>query len=151
VLVTGRLSSKDLRAVSSLARGAVTFTVGTARIGGVAVRVASVDPVTFRRYAAAGTAESTALWQAVAAGQLVASHAVAKRLRLALGRDVTVRAEREATVRLGGLATTGIPDTDLVVNTSLGILLGITDDRAVLLTSGKSDPTELASRARRAA
>ncbi|MDP9181905.1 MAG: M15 family metallopeptidase, partial [Actinomycetota bacterium] len=139
------------RAVRSLAPSAVTFTVGVARIGGVTLRIASVDPLTFRRYAAAGTAEATALWQAVDAGQLVASHAAAKQLHLTLGRNVTLRSQRTTTVRLGGLATTGIPDTDLVVNTALGILLGITDKHAVLLSAGKADPSTLASRARRAA
>jgi hypothetical protein len=150
VLVTGRLTGREVKAVSSLTPAAVRFDVGTARIGGAVVRVASVDPVTFRRYAAAGTAESTALWQAVAGGELVASHALARQLHLTLGRAVTVRAARTATVRLGGLATTGIPNTDLVVDTSLGRLLGIAGE-AVLLSAGKTDPSTLASRARRAA
>jgi len=111
VLVTGRLTGREVKAVSSLAPSAVAFRVGTLRIGTAAVHVASVDPATFRRFAAAGTAEATALWQAVAADQLVASHDVAARLHLALGRDVALRGTRSATVRLGGLATTGIPGT----------------------------------------
>lgn len=151
VLVTGPLTAPELRAVRSLAPATAAFTVGTVRIGKVPVRVASVDPATFRRYTAAGTAESTALWQTVAAGQLVASHAIAKKLHLALGHDVTLRATRPATVRLGGLATTGIPGTDLVVDLTVGRLLGITAYKGVLLSAGKVDPATLASRARRAA
>ena len=151
VLVTGHLTLPELRAVSKLAPSAVTFTTGTVRIKGTVLRVASVDPQSFRRFAAAGTAESTALWQTVAAGQAVASHAVAKRLHLALGKTFSVRGEQTATVRLGGLATTGIPGTDLVVDRSVGVLLGVFTDQAVLLSAGKADPGALAAKARRAA
>jgi hypothetical protein len=149
VLVTGRLTGREVKAVSSLAPSAVAFRVGTLRIGTAAVHVASVDPATFRRFAAAGTAEATALWQAVAADQLVASHDVASRLHLALGRDVALRGTRSTTVRLGGLATTGIPGTDLVVSTALGSRLGLTGT-GVLLTAGKADPGTLAAKARKA-
>lgn len=151
VLVTGRLTSPELRAVASLAPSAVAFSVGTVRVGTQVVRVASVDPATFRRFAAAGTAEATSLWQALAGGELVASHDTAKRLHLTLGRDVAVQGRRAATVRLGGLATTGIPGTDLLVSTALGNDLGVTKGTAVLLTAGKADPAALAARARRAA
>ncbi|HUR14266.1 MAG TPA: M15 family metallopeptidase [Mycobacteriales bacterium] len=151
VIVTGPLTGREVRAVASLAPTAVAFSTGTVRVGRALVRVASVDPATFRRFAPAGTAEATALWQALAAGQLVASHEAADRLRLVLGREVTLRGTRTATVRLGGLATTGIPGTDLLVSTATGIGLGVTRGTAILLTAGKSDPTALAAKARRAA
>jgi hypothetical protein len=149
VLVTGRLTTGEVRAVTSLAPSAVAFRIGTVHVGSAVVHVASVDPATFRRFAAAGTAEATSLWQAVAADQLVASHDVAGRLHLALGHDVALRGARAATVRLGGLATTGIPDTDLVVSTALGDRLGI-NVTGLLLTAGKTDPGALAARARKA-
>jgi hypothetical protein len=151
VLVTGELTTREVRAVASLAPSAAAFSVGTVRVGGAVVQVASVEPGSFRRFAAAGTAEATTLWQAVAAGQLVASHDAAKRLHLALGRDVVLRGTRTTTVRLGGLATTGIPGTDLIVSTALGIQLGVTKATALLLTAGKADPAALAAKARRAA
>ncbi len=148
VLVTGQLTAPAVRAVASLGKSAAAFSLGTVRIGTSVVTVASVDPATFRRFTPVGTAESTPLWQAVVGGEVVASHAVAKRLRLVLGRNVTLRGTSTATVRLGGLATTGIPGTDLVVATGLGIALGVTKSTGVLLNSGKADPTTLASRAR---
>jgi hypothetical protein len=151
VLVTGRLTGRELRAVRSLAHDTAAFTIGTVRIGKTTLRVASVDPVTFRRYAPAGTAESTALWETVASGQVVASHAIAKQLHLTLGHDLLLAAYRDARVRLGGLATTGLPGTDLVVDLKLGKLLGITSTKGVVLHAGDVDPTLLASRARRAA
>jgi hypothetical protein len=151
VLVTGRLTSPELRAVSRLAPGAVTFTMGKAYVGRTALRVASVDPLTFRRYATPATAQATALWQAVEAGQLVAAHEVARHLGLVLGRDVSVRGTRTAKLRLGGLATTGIPGTDLVVSTAAGLQLGLTGSKAVLLSAGKKDPESLASKVRKVA
>lgn len=147
VLVTGRLTAAELRKVRSLGR-AVVFSTGVVRINGTAVPVASVDPTTFRAFAAPGTAELTALWQVVASGQLVAAHAVARRLHLPLGGDVTVSAPHSQTLRLGGLATTGIPGTDLVVDTSTGRRLGALTGTAVLLSAGRGDPSMLAVRAK---
>jgi hypothetical protein len=151
VLVTGKLTGSQVRVIRALARATTEFTTGTVRIGKATVRVASVDPASFRRYAAPGTAESTALWQTVAGGQLVASHAIAKQLRLPLGGNVTLAGARRTTVRLGGLATTGIPGTDLVVDQSVGRLLGITAQKGVVLHAHGVDPTVLASRVRRVA
>jgi len=149
VLVLGKLTPKEVTAVSRLSASAVAYAVGTATIGKTKVRVAAVNPVTFRRYAAKGTAEATAVWQAVATGQVVASHALATKLKLSLGKPVTVRGRTVAALRLGALATTGIPGTDLVVSSATGAQLGMTTATAMLLTAGKVDPVQLASKARK--
>jgi hypothetical protein len=151
VLVAGTLTSREMTAVRALSRPNATFTTGVVTINRHRVRVASVDVTSFRRFAAAGTAESTALWQAIADGQLVASHAVAKQLRLPLGGQVPVRSVRTVPLRLGGLATTGVPSTDLLVNREVGKRLGFAGSVAVVLSAGRSDPVGLAARARRAA
>jgi hypothetical protein len=148
VLVSGPLTRKELQAVVHLSPSAVTFSTAKVRVGASRVRMASVEPLSFRRYTAQGTAESTAVWQTVAAGDLVASHEAARRLGLRLGGPVSVG---KLTLRLGALATTGIPGTDLVVSTAVGRRLGLGRDTAVLLNAGKADPTTLASRARSAA
>ncbi|MGB8650557.1 MAG: M15 family metallopeptidase, partial [Mycobacteriales bacterium] len=151
VLVRGSkpLSSSELHRVAALAPGAVAFASGTVRLGSTPVHVASVDPASFRRYAAAGTAESTAVWQTVAQGDVVVSHALAQHLRLQLGKDLPVRGRQALTLRLGALATTGIPGTDLLVDTATGRRLGLVGPTALLLSAGKADPTSLASRVRR--
>ncbi|MDX6214628.1 MAG: hypothetical protein QOG99_212 [Frankiales bacterium] len=151
VLVTVRkpMTPKEVHDVAILAPGAVVFSTGAVRVNGKAVHVASVSPATFRRFAARGTAESTPVWQAVADGGVIASHAAAKSLRLALGKDVRVGGAQWLTLRLGALATTGIPDTDLVVDSATGAKLGLTGATAVLLNAGKADPVSLASRVRR--
>ncbi len=148
VLVTGRLTSRQVTAVSRLSPAAVAYATGTVGVGRAPVRVSGVDPLSFRRFAPQGTAESTAVWQTVAAGDLVASHEAARRLGLRLGNPVRVGG---LTLRLGALATTGIPGTDLVVSTAVGRALGLRGQTAVLLNAGKADPTTLASRVRAAA
>ncbi len=153
VLVTGStpLSARQLHDVASLSPGAVTFASGTVHLSGKPVRVASVDPVTFRRYTAAGTAESTAVWQTVADGGLVVSHDLAKRLHLPLGQNLTLIGKVPVVLRLGALATTGIPGTDLVVSTATGRSLGLGRPTAVVLNAGTKDPASLASKARKVA
>jgi hypothetical protein len=149
VTATTPMTAKEVHAVAILAPGSVVFATGAVRVAGHAVHVASVSPSTFRRFAAKGTAESTPVWQAVADGGVIASHAAAKKLHLALGRDVRVGGKQWLTLRLGALATTGIPDTDLIVDAATGAKLGLKGATAVLLNAGKADPVSLASRVRR--
>jgi hypothetical protein len=151
VLVTARgpLPAKKVHDVAILAPGAVAYASGTVRVAGKAVQVASVSPATFRRFAAAGTAESTAVWQTVADGGLIASHTIAKRLHLQLGKDLQVAGKAPLTLRLGALATTGIPGTDLVVDAATGQRLGLTGATTLVLHAGKADPATLAARVRK--
>ncbi|MCU1594616.1 MAG: family peptidase [Frankiales bacterium] len=150
VLVTGSkpLTAKEVHQVAVLAPGAVAFAAGTIKIGTHPVHVASVDPTTFRRFAAAGTAESTPVWQTIANGGVIASHHVAKLYGLGLGKELTLTAKHHLTLRLGALATTGIPDTDLLVSTATGRRLGLTNPTAVVLSAGAKDAEALASKVR---
>jgi hypothetical protein len=151
VLVSGTkaLTATEVHQVIALAPGSIAYATGNVHLAGKMVHVASVDPATFRRFAAAGTAESTAVWQTVANGGAIASHDLAKRLGLKLGKDVQVVGPRTLSLRLGALATTGIPDTDLVVDADTGRSLGIAQPTAVLLNAGKKDPASLASMVRK--
>jgi len=155
VLVTGSraMSPTEVLQVAALAPGAVSFAHGTLRLGSRSIRVASVDPITFRRYAAPGTAESTPVWQVVAGGGIVASHVVARNLRLKLGTDLALTGlqGQGMRLRLGALATTGIPGTDLIVDTGTGRQLGLEGPTAVVLNAGTKDPIALAAKVRRVA
>ena len=77
VTVSKPMTPKEVHDVAILAPGAVVFSTGAVRVNGKAIHVASVSPATFRRFAAKGTAESTPVWQAVADGGVIASHAAA--------------------------------------------------------------------------
>ena len=136
----------------SPAGGALAFRSGTLRVGGKQVRAFGVDPSTFRTFAAQGTAEATAVWESVARGEAVASHEAAKTLKLVLGKDVALApaaAGTAATRRLGALATSGVPGSDLIVDDATADALGLPSATAVLLTAGKGvDPVALAAKVR---
>ena len=149
VTVAKPMTPKQVHDVAILAPGSVLFATGTVTVNGRPVHVASVAPATFRRFAAAGTAESTPVWQAVADGGVIASHAAAKRLGLDLGGNLLVSGKKALTLRLGALATTGVPDTDLVVDSATGRSLGLTAANSLLLNAGKADPVSLASKVRK--
>ncbi|MCW2542675.1 MAG: hypothetical protein JWM40_227 [Frankiales bacterium] len=151
VTVPRAMSATEVRRVTSVSPGSVAFTVGTVRVAGAGVRIASVDPEAFRRYAPAETAASTAVWQVVASGGVVSAHVLARRLNLPLGKDLAltgVHGERMS-LRLGALATTGIPGTDLVVGTETGRRLGLHGPTSVLLASPGGDPVRLAAKVRK--
>ena len=132
--------------------GVAVFRAGTARLAGQPVPAVGVDPTTFRAFAAEGTAEATAVWQAVARGEAVVSHAVSKSRALGLGDDIEVSAAGgpSSPRRLGALATTGVPGTDLLVDDATGRELGLPAATGMLLTAGEGvDPVVLAREVRR--
>ena len=139
----------------SPAGGALAFRSGTLRVGGKQVRAVGVDPSTFRTFAAQGTAEASAVWESVARGEAVASHEAAKTLKLVLGKEVALApatAGAVATRRLGALATSGVPGSDLIVDDATADALGLPTATAVLLTAGKGvDPVTLAAKVREVA
>ena len=154
VLITGTSSFsagaiEKLRALSPEG-GAVVFRAGTVKVGGKDVRAVGVDPSTFRTFSAQGTAESNAVWQSVARGEAVASHEGAKTTALELGKELRVTpqgAGAELPLRLGALATSGVPGTDLVVDDETGKALGLPTATGMLLTAGKGkDPVALAGK-----
>jgi hypothetical protein len=155
VLVTGG-QPLDPEAVTKLAAlsppgGVVTFRAGTVRVGVRDVRAVGVDPSTFRTFTSEGTAESTPVWQSVARGEVIASHEAATALGLVLGQSVPITFAGSAPVslRLGALATTGVPGADLVLDEETARGLGLPTSTAMLLTAGKDkDALALADRVR---
>jgi hypothetical protein len=154
VLVTGTrtFSPGAIAKLSALSpkNGVVVFRAGTVRLGGKQVRAVGVDPSAFRTFASQGTAESNAVWQSVARGEAVASHETAKAMRLELGKELRVAPAgtgADLPLRLGALATTGVPGTDLVVDDETGKALGLPQATGMLLTAGKGkDPVALAGK-----
>ena len=152
VLVVSRapLAGSTVQALRRLSpSGFTTFRAGSVRVAGTRLGVAGVDPSSFRAFAPQGTAEAQPVWDAVARGELVVSHAAAERRRWQLGVDAPVAGRTTLTMRLGALATTQLPDTDVVVSDSVAASLGLAPTTGVLLTSGKGDPAKLAASVRR--
>ena len=156
VLVTGQKTFSPgaigKLAALSPAGGAVAFRAGTVTIGGKQVKAVGVDPSSFRAFAAEGTAEANAVWQAVARGEAVMAHDAAKALAIGLGKDAGVipaSGGDVASLRVGAFATTGVPGTDLIVDDETGKRLGLPTSTAMLLTAGKGkDPVGLAAKVR---
>ena len=156
VVVTGKqtFSPSGLAKLTGLSPryGATVFRAGTIRLGGREVQAVAVDPSTFRRFTPAGTAEADLVWESVARGEAVLSHAFATSLKLGLGGQAVVfaRSASPLSLRIGAFATTGIPGTDLIVSDAQGARLGLPKASAMLLTAGSAvDPVVLASKVRR--
>ncbi len=157
VVVVGKksFSSTGVATLTKLSPlyGATVFRAGTVLMSGREVRAVAVDPSTFRRFTASGTAESDLVWQSVARGEAVLSHSLASSLKLGLGGSAQpsrVGGGAPLTLRIGAFATTGVPGTDVIVDDILGEQLGLPKASAMLLTGGTTvDPVVLASKVRR--
>jgi hypothetical protein len=133
--------------------GSLLFSAGTLRTGDRPVAAVGVDPSTFRAFTAAGTAESDQVWESVARGEAVVSHEVARAADLRLGATVPLRGGGTgAELRLGALATTGLPRADVVLAQERAGSLGLPRDNALLLTApGGTDPVVFAAQVREVA
>ncbi|HVM28079.1 MAG TPA: M15 family metallopeptidase, partial [Mycobacteriales bacterium] len=133
----------------------VAFRAGTVVLEGREVSALGVDPSTFRAFTSQGTAEADAVWQAVARGEAIASHTLATDAGLTLGGQLAVLPPGGVgplPLRLGALATTGVPGSDLVVDEATGERLGLAPASAVLVAAPEGkDPVLLAEEVRKAA
>jgi len=128
---------------------ALPIRVGRLHIGRARVQTLAVEPASFRAYAPQGTAEATPVWDAVARGEAAVAHETAKRLQLRLGGQLSVRGTTERSVRLGALATVGLPEVSMVVSDELGAALGLGAGTGAVLSAGAGDPAALAAAARK--
>jgi hypothetical protein len=133
----------------------VSFRSGTVRVGDREVPALGVDPSTFRAFTAQGTAEADAVWQSVARGELIASHSFGTAAALELGREVQVAplvGGAPLALRLGALATTGVPGGEIIVDEATGERLGLQPASAVLVAAPEGkDPVVLAEEVRKVA
>lgn len=156
VTTTTSMPAATLRKLAALTspRSSTVLRVGTVRVGTSQVRTLGVDPGSFRSFTPRGTAEATAVWQAVARGEAVADHLTGNRLQLSLGTDVPVSRTSSGpsqSLRLGALATTNLPGSDLVVADGVAATLGLPAATGVVLSAEGRDPAALAEAVRRVA
>lgn len=130
------------------ARAALQVATGGVRIGSGQTTALGVDPSTFRAWTPQGTAESNPLWQSVAAGEGAVAHAVARAFAVRLGGSVVARSARQVPLRIGSLATTGLPGVGLVVDRARGGELGLRPGTGLLLSAPQRDPEVTAAFAR---
>jgi len=105
-------------------QGAALVLRGTAKLGGRAVTVLSVDPGVFRAFTPKPTAASDALWQVSARGEAIASYELNKKGKLPLGGRLPLG--RVPNMRIGALAEFSLPDVDVVVTGNRAAAVGAT-------------------------
>lgn len=110
-----------------------------------------VDPSTFRAWTPKGTAEATAVWQSVAAGDGAVAHAVGRAFALPLGGEALMQGTFPARLRVGSFTTTAIPGIGLVVDAARAQELGLTPGTGLLLSAPQRPSDDSARLARAAA
>ena len=149
---------RDRLAAMSAPGGSLAFRAGSVRVAGSAVPAVGVDPSSFRRFTAPATAQSDAVWQAVAAGEAVAAHDAAQQRGWRLGATLAVEsiavgapASPAETLRIAALATTGLPRTHLVLDERRAQRLGLPVSAVLLTAPDATDPVALAEQVQRVA
>ncbi|MGH3098497.1 MAG: lytic murein transglycosylase, partial [Streptosporangiales bacterium] len=131
------LRRRAVKAVTKLP-GVVEVTrvsAGTARVGGGRVSLLGVDPSTFRAWTPPPSAESDALWRALAYDQLVLSFHARRARDVRLGRRYDVAGARVVRLRLGAVAAIGLPGVDGLVTPSTAGALGLTKHAGLLINA----------------
>jgi peptidoglycan DL-endopeptidase CwlO len=105
------------------------------KLDGSYVAMLGVDPSRFRAFAARPTAQSSALWQNVADGDIAVSYLMGQQERLPLGGTVEVAGTRTERLRVGGFGTVGIGGVDAVVATHVAQSLGLPSGNAIVISA----------------
>ena len=147
VVAPQTLSPAVVQAIGKLPGVAAVNQLDAARIevGGSQVATLGVDPVTFRQFAAAPTADSTALWQNVAAGDIAVSYLMGEQQGLPLGGQVTVTGSKTESLTVGGFGTVGITGVDAVVSDAVARSLGMPAGNALVVSSPQARLSVLVS------
>lgn len=111
------------------------------------VTYAAVHPDTFRRYTAPGTAQTQAVWDRVAGGEIAVEPAIGRQLEQ---KDGYMRLGNEAsadTIHIGAYAELvprlGRAPIDAIVNYKYADKLGMREDNALLVALGEASPASI--------
>lgn len=153
---TRPLSAATLRRLRSLVARSGQLTalrIGTLRIGPAELPTWGIDPAGFRVFTPRGTAEVDPVWRAVAAGEILVTHARAGELGLPLGGQLPAAPARGGParlIRLGALVTTRLPGVQALVSDATAGAYGFAPASGALLSAGAGDPAALAAAVARA-
>jgi hypothetical protein len=108
---------------------------------------AAVDPATFRRFTPPGTAQTQAVWDRVAGGEVAVNPAIAKDLHADKGYFKLGNEAASPTVHIGAYAQILDPtyarQIDAVVNEKWGEKLGRVKDNALIVSMGSPSPQSI--------
>ena len=123
------------RAIAGVAH-ATTVRIGRMDVGAGELVVAAVAPDAYRPLAPQPVADERGVWDRLAEGDLAVMHEHAERLGLVLGTPVTLGGPEGVSVRVGALASNGLPPVaDALVSRATGSRLGLDGVARTLLVA----------------
>jgi len=107
-----------------------------------------VDPSEFRGFTPRLTAQSDALWQSVARGEMAVANSYAGRMGSRFGGYLPVKGGVQQDLRLGAFASFGIPGAEAVVDRATARAIGLSPDHRLLIAAPRLSLDELRALAR---
>ena len=132
-------------------RSVAAVDTGTISVRGHHLKAVGVDAGRIRAFTPTLTAESDALWQSVARGELTIGYAAAQSLRKRLGYpvDVTGRRSHGAAMRIGALASIGLGPAQALMSHEAARRLGLHPSRRLFISAPHLDVGTVAVDVRR--
>jgi len=140
------LSQSTVDAIRALkgVQSVETLSLAQVPIENKVITVAAVDPATYRNFTPAASAETQAVWDRVAGGELAIRPELRKKLPLDKSGYLRLGSEKDATaVHIGAFAPQVEGAIDAVVNESWIPTLHMQQDNALLVTTGQTAPESL--------
>ena len=136
----GGITSAQLAAISKLREVQAVLPVdgGKVTINGRSANLLGVSPQAFRSWTPLSASGSAAIWSNLGKGQLVSTHAAARRLHLAAGKSYPVSAAVLTRLPFGGATALSVTGADAIVNLSRSAQLGLARNFAVLISAPPS-------------
>jgi hypothetical protein len=116
-------------------RNLIAFDGAEIKAGSHQVSVIGVNPSTFRSWVPLQTASDQAFWNALSAGQFVASPTASASLGLRQGASYQLTGATRRAAKFGASASLGIGEVDLLVNAQLSRELGLVHSVAALISA----------------
>ena len=108
-----------------------------------AVRIAAVDPASYRRFTPQNSADLLAQWQRVAGGELAIRAGLGERLQDEGGFLTLGSGAGAPVLHIGAFAPQIEQAVDAVVNRKWGAALGMAEDNALIVSTGQTSPQAL--------
>ena len=124
-----------------------TMSMGQFFINEQNITYAAVNPATFRRFTPPGTAQTTAVWQRVANGEIAVAPAIGRKVGQKNGYMKLGNESEAKTIHIGAYAQILDPTLaqhiDAVVNDKWASKLGMRTDNAMLVSLGSTSPQSI--------
>ncbi len=155
LLITSSRTIPDLvRRRVAATRGvdsAMTMSLASLSANGRTLQIVAADPAQFRRFTSVASAQSDAVWQRVAGGEIAVDPATPRGLEDPKGFLRLGAAEDSPVVHIGAYAPL-VQNSQItgVVNEKRGDQLGIPHDNAMLVSTGRLTPSAVTGRLKKA-